>query len=351
VEHDAGNKGWGLSIFRDPKNLRYSLRTIIPLIVFLASLLSFAFSPNIVFLKGPPILWVLFISLFSAFCSFLVVTGMTSPLKELLEKAEKMVWLEKKGERGELLEIYELLQRLVEAASKSGYEINRGEVERLDYLIPLGVMASSTAHEIKNPIATIRGLTELLMERLKGEERLYLERIVEAVERADGFLSSLLDLSDREIFPEHFSLKELVIEIVDGLKREFPQVECELLIGNYKILADRTKIYQAITNILRNAFEYEREGGYVKIEGTYHKNGLMISIFNKSSLIDRSDLPHIFKPFFTRKKGGRGLGLYIARRNIRLHGGDIKVKVENGTTFDIFLPLRVEDGKDPHSRG
>lgn len=315
------------------------MRTVVPLVVFLTSLLCFALAENLPLIPGPRLFWILSISLLTSFCSFLLVCAMTAPLKEVLRKAERVMALKKK-EESELLDIYMLLQKLSEVAEEGVYGLERKDVDRLDYLVPLGLMAATTVHEIKNPLATIRGMAELMKEKAGEKERIYLQKLVEATERIDDLAKALLDLSDRELVLEPVQLKDLLLQIVEHQRVRFPLVRVELCLSEVEVMADRKKIYQSVDNILQNALEFERNGGYVRLELKRDEHGAYLSVFNGGSTIDKDDLPHIFKPFFSKKKGGRGLGLYIARKNVRLHGGEITVEAKEGVTFSIFLPLR-----------
>ena len=102
---------------------------------------------------------------------------------------------------------------------------------------------------------------------------------------------------------------------------------------------DRTKLYQVFQNIIKNAFEMEGEAGLVEVSSRAEGDAAIVTVYNRSSHIDPGDEQTIFKPFFTKRKGGKGLGLFIGLRNVRLHGGTIDVKSQNpGVTFVIKLP-------------
>lgn len=101
---------------------------------------------------------------------------------------------------------------------------------------------------------------------------------------------------------------------------------------------------KVVHNILKNAAGYEKGGGTVKIGVKGDETKIAITIFNGSSRIQESEYESIFKPFYTRKKGGKGLGLFIGMRNMKLHGGDIKVDSgDEGTTFTIELPVKKKE--------
>lgn len=358
--------------FKDPKNLRYSLNTIIPLVVFLSSILVAVIARS--FYADPRIdyIWIVSISLFAALCSLFVVIAVTHPIKELLARAEQLVRFQgKKSERGQMIEIYQLIEKLIEFV-KSEETGNHGDktdaikgIERLDYLLPLGYMSLMVAHEVRNPLSTITGMSELLKEKMEGREaKAYADAILNAAKKIDIFTKELLDLTDAELETDEVDINKIVEEALKTAAGDFKKVEFEFKRGDAVLfIGDSNKLLQAIQNIIKNAFEYENEAianNQITISKSFRltpeksrqtksvrvktdfSDRITISVFNKSSSIDENDIDSIFKPFFTKKRGGRGLGLFIAMRNVKLHGGDIKVESgEEGTKFVIELP-----GKD-----
>ncbi|MCX5816173.1 MAG: HAMP domain-containing sensor histidine kinase [Proteobacteria bacterium] len=333
--------------FKDPKNLRYSLNTIIPVVVFLTSILAAVTARSFYTNPRTDYIWIISVSLFASLCSLFVVLAVTQPLKELLTRAEQLVRFQgKKSERGQMIEIYQLIERLIELVKseetgKRGDKTNVIEgIERLDYLLPLGYMSLMVAHEVRNPLSTITGMSELLKEKMEGSEtKAYADAILDAARKIDVFTKELLDFTDAELETDEVDINRIVEEVIKAVSRDFKEVEFEFEKGDAVLfVGDSNKLFQAIHNIIKNAFEYEKSGGFVRVK-TDFSDPVTISVFNKSSSIDENDLDSIFKPFFTKKKGGKGLGLFIAMRNVKLHGGDIKVESgEGGTMFTIQLP-------------
>lgn len=355
--------------FKDPKNLRYSLNTIIPLVVFLSSILVAVIARS--FYADPRIdyIWIVSISLFAALCSLFVVIAVTHPIKELLARAEQLVRFQgKKSERGQMIEIYQLIEKLIELV-KSEETGNHGDktdaikgIERLDYLLPLGYMSLMVAHEVRNPLSTITGMSELLKEKMEGREaKAYADAILNAAKKIDIFTKELLDLTEAELETDEVDINRIVEEVLKTTAGDFKEVEFEFKKGDAVLfIGDSNKLLQAIQNIIKNAFEYENEAiadNQITISKSFRltpeksrqtksvrvktdfSDRITISVFNKSSSIDENDIDSIFKPFFTKKRGGRGLGLFIAMRNVKLHGGDIVVESgKEGTKFVIQLP-------------
>jgi signal transduction histidine kinase len=280
-----------------------------------------------------------------------VILAMTRPVAELVKRAEKLVRFEEsRKEKGQMIEVYKMIETLVEFVKKKGEEEGKEgimeHVDKLDYIIPLGYMSLMIAHEVRNPLNTITGMSELLKQKIEDDsQRPYIDAMLDAAKKIDKFTSELLDFTDNELTKEAFDVNDLIEEVRDNLHQEFVDVTCKFQkTENLPYFGDRIKIYQAIYNVVRNAYEYEKNGGQVIIK-TSINGSISVSVYNKSSKIEEDDIRSLFKPFFAKKKGGRGLGLFISKKNVKLHNGDIKVeRGEEGTTFTIVLPLESQEG-------
>jgi signal transduction histidine kinase len=348
-QEDHKKKTGKKRFLRDPNNLNYNLRIIVPFIVLLTSLLALAVGSNILapIKTGVIWVWIIVACLFSAFSSFIIMRAMTQPINDLVKKAEQFVKLEEsRKQRGKMIEVYSVLDRLIEYIREKANENEKSAllsgVENLDYIIPLGYMSLMVAHEVRNPLATITGMTELLKQKITDEsQKQYLDTMLSAARRIDIFTSELLDLNDNELVKEEFNINDVIGEAIRNLSQELQHVTCTFQIDHaFPCFADRTKIYQIIFNMLKNASYYEKENGLINVDIREKGETMYISIYNQHSKIEQENLQSLFKPFFTKKKGGKGFGLFICMRNIKLHGGDIKVESgDTGTTFTIELPL------------
>lgn len=340
--------------FKDPGNLRYSLNTLIPLVSFLTSLFAVTIALNVIAsTKGNTgWAWIFGVCLFSALCTLVIVRAVMQPINDLVKKAESFVRLEEfRHERGQMLEVYNLIERLMEHVQTRADESERRglieSMEKLDYIIPLGYMSLMVAHEVRNPLNTITGMSELLKQRITDEsQQRYIAAMLDASKKIDVFTRELLDFTDNEFSGEQIDLYEVIEDSVHAIAETYEDVRIDLKKGKLICFADKVKLYQVIYNILKNAAAYEKDGGTVKIDVRQGEKNISIIISNKSSRIQPEDYDSIFKPFFTRKKDGKGLGLFIGMRNMKLHGGDIKVESSDaGTSFTIELPVYNAGGQ------
>jgi len=355
-EQGNGVKPRKKGFLKDPDNLNYNLRTIVPLIVFLTSILALAVGSNILAPIKTKVIWawIMAACLFSAFCSFIIMRAMTQPINDLISKAQQYVKLEEiRKKRGKMIEVYSVLDRLIEYIREKANESEKSTllngIENLDYIIPLGYMSLMVAHEVRNPLATITGMSQLLkLKAVDESQKQYIDAMLSAARKIDIFTSELLDLNDNELAKEEFDVNDVIEEAIRNLSQEMRQITCNFKRDRtFPCFADRTKLYQVIFNILKNATYYERENGLINVNVRTEGEMMYVSIHNRHSKIEPENLQSLFKPFYTRKKGGKGFGLFIAMRNTKLHGGNIKVESDDaGTTFFIELPLEAPEKSD-----
>lgn len=225
------------------------------------------------------------------------------------------------------------------------------QMQRADRLASLGTLAAGVAHEIRNPLGSIKGLVQLLSEDFQdAEKRRYAEIIVQEVDRLNRVVADLLKFSQpgsSELKPAQ--LNDLVRQAVvlagfEKMKKEITLRE-EYNDQIPEIEVEGERLVQAFLNILLNAIQAIPESGeiWVKtaLQGNHEPVQAVIEIGNTQSSIPAKDLKRIFDPFYTTKEQGTGLGLTIAHQIITAHGGKIEVRSGNDrTVFTIGLPIK-----------
>ena len=230
-------------------------------------------------------------------------------------------------------------------------DLLKQELEYSDRLKAAGTLALGLAHEIKNPLTTIKTFSEYLPEKHLDNEfiKKFSILIPAEVERINHIIHRLLDFSKPALpilKPNNIAntMKE-IFELMsnDFLKRKIVLIE---QYENYNLIAniDVAQIKQVFFNILINAMDSMPNGGNIYISTT-PVNGEKIEIILKDegSGISGENLKNIFNPFFTTKDEGTGLGLTICHKIIKNHSGSISIKSElgKGTTVAIRLPRAV----------
>jgi two-component system sensor histidine kinase HydH len=227
------------------------------------------------------------------------------------------------------------------------------KVRRSLRLASLGRLAAGVAHEIRNPLSSIRGFAQFFNQRFKGQEKdqAYASTMVKEVDRLNRVITELLDFArPKEPHREPHSLEEILDHTLEVLKPEMAKkkIEAEKWYGNGPARAsvDRDQLSQAFLNLLLNSLESMGEGGKIRVGiGTAKgekEERIQVSIADTGKGIPPEDLGKLFEPFFSTKRKGTGLGLAIVHQIVEAHGGEIQVesKEGEGTTFQITLPVK-----------
>ena len=224
------------------------------------------------------------------------------------------------------------------------------KVRRSERLASLGRLAAGVAHEIRNPLSSIRGFAQYFMRRLKGqeEEQGYASIMVKEVDRLNRVITELLDFAGpKEPHREPQALGEIVDYSLMLLNSEFSQkkisIEKSFAPDLPKVEVDRDQISQALLNLFLNSLESMDGEGKIEIslKKTSRPPALEIAVTDTGRGIAREDLGKVFEPFFSTKRKGSGLGLAIVQQIVENHGGEVAVDSREGvgTTFRITLPV------------
>ncbi|MFA5802287.1 MAG: HAMP domain-containing sensor histidine kinase [Thermoleophilia bacterium] len=226
--------------------------------------------------------------------------------------------------------------------------------ERQEYLVEsekyaaLGTLVFGVAHELNNPLANISTSTQILREEIDEGDIKYqkelLEQISEETSRARHIVGSVLNYS-RSKERMTFQLKDAVEETVRLVKAEVPaniSLQVDIPDG-LTVYADRQKIQQVVINLVKNAIDAIEGDGRIRVLGLkLDEKNVEIVVIDNGSGMEQEKLKKIFDPFYTSKKEGYGLGLFIVHNIVTENGGTISVDSYpgKGTTFNIVLPMK-----------
>ncbi|MEH7390836.1 PAS domain-containing protein [Bacillus sp. JJ1503] len=220
-------------------------------------------------------------------------------------------------------------------------------LHRQDKLAAVGQLAAGVAHEIRNPLTSMKGYTEFLQMDETNKERLeYFDIILDEIERVNHIVEDFMLLAK----PKSVELKEKnLIPIMKNVLSLFEleirnkQIHLHFECSDDTILihCDEYRLKQVFINFIKNAIEAMPNGGKL-ILNTYKNNEYVrISITDSGTGIPPEQLKKIGEPFYTTKKKGNGLGLMVSFHIIESHGGKVNIESElnKGTTFTIELPV------------
>jgi PAS domain S-box-containing protein len=214
---------------------------------------------------------------------------------------------------------------------------------------------SIASHELKTPIATIKGFTQILSQYFSRDEktRYYLTKLNSQVDRLTGLVNDLLDVSRIQsgkliLQKENFYIDELIKDTVEDIQTADKSHKL-FIEGDKKIIvsADKFRISQVLINLISNAIKYSPKSDKVLIKLTTKNNSVLIYIRDFGIGISKKNIKNIFEPFFQaentirRSHAGLGLGLHISKEIIERHQGIIKVQSQKkkGSVFSFSLPL------------
>ena len=258
------------------------------------------------------------------------------------------------------------VQLLKTIASQAAIAIRNAELLRREQqaIDERDEFLSLTTHEIKNPLTSVRGYLELAEDSIRNGKRDEAMESLQVVrteaQKIQRFAEDLLEVSrigggKFTIRPEETDLAEITSRVVQRyadtsgqtvlltLEQNLPQVDC-----------DPVRIGQAIENLVSNAVKYSPESGRIEVSLSAKGDRVVLTVRDEGIGIPEAKIPLIFERFYRVEEGsktvkGTGLGLFITREIVRMHGGTIRVESApgEGSTFIVELPTRLDaaDGK------
>jgi signal transduction histidine kinase len=223
----------------------------------------------------------------------------------------------------------------------------RRELQHAGRLASIGTLAASLAHEIRNPMVSIKTFLQLLPERGQDTEFMgdFLRLSTAEVNRITELLNQMLDLARpggaryaqadlntiarRAIALAASELREHNVELDEALDEDLPALR-----------VDSDQVHQVVLNLLLNAAQASPPGERIRIDTGREGAMARLSVTDRGSGIPEDVRSNLFEPFVTTKKGGNGLGLAVSRQIVEEHGGVLEFETRPGqTTFTVRLPI------------
>lgn len=224
-------------------------------------------------------------------------------------------------------------------------------------LSTIGELAASIAHEIRNPMTTLKGFVQLLKLSANDDAIKYLAVIDDEIVRMESILNEMLILSKPAMNKKVlFSLEVLVADMIQVMhpKALLEGITIEQKVNslqNTLMHADADKIKQVLLNLFKNAFEAMSPGGTMTTSIELNDaQQLVLSVSDTGKGMNAGQISRVFMPFFTCKPEGTGLGLPLVLKTIEENGGTISVESEvgKGTTFTVTFPLVIAHMTSPN---
>lgn len=242
------------------------------------------------------------------------------------------------GEQGALLIVFQDLTELRRMEE---------DLERSDRLASLGALSAQLAHELRNPLAAMRGSAQLLAQECSRD--VVVVKLTNILVRESDRLGRLVEDFLRFARPpepvrREVPLDALLTETVDMLRADPLARDVRVEVSAQERLmaaVDPDQLRQVLINLVRNGFQAAGPKGEVKVGLARSEKEAQIRVWDSAGSITEEMMGHLFEPFFTTRDGGTGLGLSTAHSIVRAHGGSIRVRSDpaEGTEFVVGLPL------------
>jgi two-component system sensor histidine kinase VicK len=232
-------------------------------------------------------------------------------------------------------------------------------------------LLTTASHELRTPVTTIRGLTQVLLRGLEqgnvptpevlAKRLQVIQRETDRLARLGTDLNDVtrLQIGSLSLYQEGYDVRTIVEELV-GVQREVLERQgrfrlmLQLSEETLPVWVDRMRLEQVLSNLLDNAMKYSPEGGLIAVEVQRQGDEAQIAITDSGIGIPHQDLSKVFSPFFrasnasSRHFAGVGLGLYLCQSILQAHGGTISVTSQEGqgSTFFLSLPLEGQPRKE-----
>jgi len=239
----------------------------------------------------------------------------------------------------------------LKASREEIHRLHQTQMSRAEHFATLGELATGLAHEIRNPLAGIAGVIEIVSRDLPpgSPARAVIKDAKEEALQINRILTELLDTARPR--PPQFRVSDICLTAEHAVMFARQQAITKRVMIELDVSGtippvdhDPNQINQVLLNLLLNAIQSMDKPGAVRVSLEADGDDVLIAVTDEGKGIAPENIPNIFRPFFTTKGHGTGLGLSLARRTVEAHGGQIDVRSEvgKGSRFEIRLPVARE---------
>ena len=254
------------------------------------------------------------------------------------------------------------IKELASAFNNMAESLSASEITRKSFV-------ANVSHELKTPMTTIAGFIDGILDGTIAPEKQehYLHIVSEEIKRLSRLVRSMLNLSridsgELKLNYQSFDLLDVLVSVILTFEQEIEHKHIDIrgldMISPKNVYGDKDLLHQVVYNLVENAVKFTNDGGYIEFNIVESLERFDFIIKNSGMGIGASEIEHVFERFYktdksrSKDKKGLGLGLYLVRSIIRLHGGDITAKSNVGeyTEFDFYLPKRSTGKKHEKNR-
>jgi signal transduction histidine kinase len=293
-------------------------------------------------------------------CAAVIVVFAVSVRRPMMELQDKIArvrlgdlnvsvdFADRNDEIGDLGRDFNDMVEQLRASQEEIHRLHQTQMSRAEHFATLGELAAGLAHEIRNPLAGIAGVIEIVSRDLPPDSpaRSVIKDAKEEAVQINRILTDLLETARPK--PPQFQVRDLAITAEHAVMFARQQaITKRIMIELHKdeeippIEHDPHQVNQVLLNLLLNAIQAMENPGTIHVTLQRDDEFASIIIADQGKGIPPENLSNIFRPFFTTKGHGTGLGLSLSRRIVEAHGGEIRVRSEvgKGTQFEVRLPI------------
>ncbi|KFN02301.1 sensor histidine kinase [Bacillus clarus] len=227
----------------------------------------------------------------------------------------------------------------------------RTEMQKSEKLNIISELAASVAHEVRNPLTVVRGFIQLLESTEDMKNKDYMRLVLAELDRAEQIISDYLNLARPQIEKkEHICLSAQLIEMTTlmssfaAMQGVYLQVEIS---ENLYTIGDKTKLKQAIMNIVKNGIEaIQGNKGYLKVTAIQKDDMIIIRVKDSGVGMTKEQLARLGQPYYSLKEKGTGLGLMVTFSILQAHNGTLEYKSESGKGTEAIIALPAVKNKE-----
>ncbi len=349
----------------DSVRVNWQLKAILPVgLVLLAGLLLFTLAT--VSLKDPDRHAVLIVAgagavVICAVSMFVLAYLVQRPMVELQEKMElvskgdlnvAVSFSQRNDEIGDLGRNFNHMMQQLRDSREEIERLHRTQMSRAEHLATLGELATGLAHEIRNPLAGIAGVIEIVGRDLPATSpaRAVVKDVRQEITRISRTLTDLLETARPRRPQVRRSNLNTTVEHAVMLARQQVlsrpiKIELQKASDLPEVEHDSDQVHQVLLNLLLNAVQAMEKAGTIHVEIGSRQGYASVVVSDTGRGISSQNLPNIFRPFYTTKGNGTGLGLSLAHRIVEDHHGRIEVSsiLGTGSQFTVLLPFHVPE--------
>ena len=282
----------------------------------------------------------------------------TRPVKKLAEGTVNIargdfsykIEIDSQDEIGDLAKNFNQMSHQLQLSREREADVQKKLIQA-EKLASIGRIAAGIAHEIRNPLTSVKLNIQKVLEsdKLESVEKDHLDISQEGIGQIENFVKELLSFTRVSTLNlDYFSVEQIIEEslkmIAGSLEQKRVRLERDFQVDLPEVFVDADRLRQVFLNILRNSLEAVEEGGTIALSLSCKNDGngknMIIDISDTGYGIPEKDWETIFEPFYTTKSSGIGLGLANARKIVEQHKGSIRVKKKEGkgACFEILIP-------------